>query len=287
MPLFQKPLNALILNKLTESKLAILIQYLRKLAILSLVLLFSSYQPAKKSNSNFRVKTIVIDAGHGGKDPGCVAGTLYEKDIALNIALRVGQLIEKNYPDINVIYTRKTDEFIELFERANIANKNKANLFICIHVNASTNKEQIGTETYVMGIEKSESNLEVSKRENSVVLMEDNYLSKYDGFDPNSPEAHIIFSLYQNAFLDQSLSLASKIEGQFKTKAKRISRGVKQAGFLVLWKTAMPSILVETGFISNPEERKYLTSDSGKTYLSSAIYKAFCEYKNEIEQTGK
>jgi N-acetylmuramoyl-L-alanine amidase len=256
---------------------------LRVTGLLVLIMVFSSYQPVRNNHSNFRVKTVVLDAGHGGKDPGCVSGKIYEKDIALTIALKLGRNIEKNFKDINVIYTRRTDTFIELRERPAIANRNKANIFISIHVNASKNPAQYGTETYVMGIEKTISNLEVSKRENDVILLEDNYKSKYDGFDPNSPEGNIIFSLYQNAFIDQSLSFASKIENQFKNRAKRESKGVKQAGFLVLWKTAMPSVLVETGFLSNAEEKQYLVTDTGQTRLSSSIYKAFCEFKNDLE----
>lgn len=254
---------------------------LRLLYVLVLIPLFSSYQPP--SYSKFRVKTIVIDPGHGGSDPGAVSGKTQEKDIALDISLKLGKMISDSFPDIKVIYTRKTDVFVELYQRAEIANKNNANLFICIHCNFCTASSAYGTETFTMGVHKNDANLEVAKRENSVILLENNYQKNYDGFDPNSPEANIIFSLYQNAYINQSISFASKVEAKFKNVAKRYSRGVKQAGFLVLWKTAMPSILIETGFISNPKEKTYLLSDDGKVKLSEAIYSAFKDYKKEIE----
>ena len=238
---------------------------------------------------------VVIDAGHGGHDSGCLGSKSKEKDIALKIALKLGDYIEENYPDVKVIYTRDKDVFIELHERATIANNAKADLFICIHANSACyfdkkkkkemcNKETKGAETWVMGLNKSEANLEVSKRENEVVLLEKDYTKQYDGFDPNSPEANIIFSLYQNAFLDQSLKMASYIQQEF-TKNGRNNRGVKQAGFLVLYKTTMPSILVETGFLSHPDEERYLNSDKGQTETAQAIYHAFKSYKHSVELT--
>ena len=263
------------------------IRLFETVVLILIILSFSTYAERKYTLSNFRVKTVIIDAGHGGKDPGAVNGKTYEKDIALSIALKLGNFIKANLKDVRVIYTRDTDEFIELFERANIANRNKANLFISIHCNTGPLNTMIGTETYAMGIEKNNSNLLVSKRENSVVILEENYIAKYDGFDPNSPEGNIIFSLYQNAYLDQSLNMASKVEKQMKLKAKRNSRGVKQAGFLVLWKTAMPSILIETGFISNPDEKKYLCSDTGQTNIANSVFKAFKEFKSELEAGAK
>jgi N-acetylmuramoyl-L-alanine amidase len=214
-------------------------------------------------------------------------GGIKEKNVALAIALKLGKIIEENCKDVHVIYTRKDDTFVELIERAGIANRNNADLFISVHCNAHHTSTPYGTETFAMGLHKTEENLQVAKRENAVVLMEENYKKKYDGFDPNSPEAGIIFSLYQDAFMEQSLHLASLIENQFKNKVKRNSRGVKQAGFLVLWKTTMPSILIETGFLSNTAERKYLTSESGQTYLASGVYRAFKEFKNEMEATRK
>ena len=231
------------------------------------------------------LSVVVIDPGHGGKDPGAVGKTAKEKDIVLSVALKLGNLIKKNYPNVKVLYTRDKDVFVELSERANVANRNNADLFISIHVNSvDGNTSSHGTETFVMGLHKNDANLAVAKRENSVILQEDNYSSKYDGFDPNDPESNIIFSLFQNAYSDQSLLLAASIEDEFKT-LKRYDRGVKQAGFLVLWKTAMPSILTELGFISNPEEEKYLKSDAGQTELAISIYNAFAKYKSQYDSS--
>jgi N-acetylmuramoyl-L-alanine amidase len=200
----------------------------------------------------------------------------------LKIALKLGEYIEKNYPEIKVIYTRKTDKFIELDERANIANKNKADLFISVHANAISNTKTYGTETWVMGLHKSEANLAVAKRENSVILKEDNYEEKYQGFD-NSTESIIMMSLIQNAYLESSVKLADKIEKQFKSKAGRNSRGVKQAGFIVLYKTTTPSVLVEVGFLTNVAEEKFLGGSEGQDLIASGIYRAFKEYKSEVE----
>jgi N-acetylmuramoyl-L-alanine amidase len=230
----------------------------------------------------FKIRTVVIDAGHGGKDPGTHGATLNEKDVVLKIALKLGEYIEKNYPEIKVIYTRKTDKFIELDERANIANKNKADLFISVHANAISNTKTYGTETWVMGLHKSEANLAVAKRENSVILKEDNYEEKYQGFD-NSTESIIMMSLIQNAYLESSVKLADKIEKQFKSKAGRNSRGVKQAGFIVLYKTTTPSVLVEVGFLTNVAEEKFLGGSEGQDLIASGIYRAFKEYKSEVE----
>lgn len=228
------------------------------------------------------VTTVVIDAGHGGKDPGCLGHKAKEKDICLAIALALGRDIEKNCPDVKVIYTRHDDNFVELFQRAEIANKNKADLFISIHCNSSPSPEAYGVETYVMGLYKSQANLNVAKKENSSILLENDYKKNYGGFDPNSPEAYIIFSLYQNAYIDQSIDLASKIEKQV-GKAGRFGRGVKQAGFLVIYKTTMPSMLVEAGFLTNPNEEAFLLTEEGKNTIAMSIYKAFREYKNERE----
>lgn len=231
----------------------------------------------------FGLKTVVIDAGHGGKDPGCSGLKYKEKDVALAVALKLGKFIEQNCKDVKVVYTRTTDVFLELQERAAIANRNNANLFICIHCNANPNKEAHGSETYVMGLHKTRGNLDVAKRENASILLEDNYKKKYEGFDPNSDEANIIFSFYQNTYLEQSLNLAAKIQKHYKEKAARVDKGVRQAGFLVLWKTAMPSLLTETGFLTNVEEEKFLGSEKGQEYIAVSIFKAFREYKDEIE----
>lgn len=229
------------------------------------------------------VRTVVIDAGHGGKDPGCSGIKHKEKDIALAVALKLGHYIEQNCKDVKVVYTRKTDVFVELQERAAIANRNNADLFICIHCNANPNKSAHGSETYVMGLNKTRGNLDVAKRENAAILLEDNYKQNYDGFDPNSDEANIIFNFYQNKYLEQSLNLASKIQKNYKEKAQRYDKGVRQAGFLVLWKTAMPSLLTETGFLTNVEEEQFLGSEKGQDYLALSIFKAFREYKDEME----
>ncbi len=229
------------------------------------------------------LRTVVIDAGHGGKDPGAIGknGTR-EKNVVLAIALGVGQMIKDHYPNVKVIYTRKSDVFIELHERSAISNRNKADLFISIHANALTRRDYYGTETYVMGLHKSEQNLAVAKRENAVILQEANYEKKYNGFDPSSPLGAIMLENYQNAYLSSSLNFASKVERYFK-KADRISRGVKQAGFLVLWETATPSVLIETGYLSNPTEEAFLASEEGQDKLSKAIFQAFEQYKNDMD----
>lgn len=232
----------------------------------------------------FAVKTVVIDAGHGGKDGGCVGSYSNEKDIALAISLKLGNYIKENFEDVNVIYTRKTDVFIELYERAKIANRNKADLFICVHVNSGGSASAKGTETYVMGLHKTESNLRVAQRENASILLEEDYETKYESFDPNSPESYIALTLRQSAFLDQSVSFAKEIQEQFEKRVGRVNRGVKQAGFLVLHQTAMPSVLIETGFLTNPDEEKFLNSTTGQDYMASAIYRAFKTYKKGIEE---
>ncbi len=230
-----------------------------------------------------KVKTVVIDAGHGGKDPGCHGSFAHEKDICLAIALKLGKFIEDHYEDVKVVYTRKTDVFLELHTRAKIANDNKADLFICIHVNAGGNGSAYGAETYVMGLHKSEANLAVAKRENASILYEDNYQKEYEGFDLNSDEGNIIFSLYQNKYLEQSISFASKVQHYFKTYAGRHDRGVRQAGFLVLVRTAMPSVLIETGFATHADEEKFLADEVGQGIMASAIFQAFVDYKKEVE----
>lgn len=223
--------------------------------------------------------TIVIDPGHGGKDPGAVGAISKEKDINLKVALAVGKLLESQQ-DIKVIYTRKTDVFVELDKRAEIANKNKADLFISIHSNASgSNRTVKGTETYTLGMHRAASNLEVAKRENSAIMLESNYEEKYEGFNPKSSESYIIFELMQDEYMKQSVSLADKIQKQFAYTAKRNNRGVHQAGFLVLRATSMPSCLIEVGYISTPDEERYLNSTDGVNGLSKSIYNAIKQYK--------
>lgn len=230
----------------------------------------------------FRIKKVVIDAGHGGKDPGCLGASIKEKEVCLSIALNLGKYIAENFSNVEVIYTRKTDIFLELHERAKIANDNKADLFICIHANSGP-ASVFGTETYVMGLHKSEANLEVAKRENSAILMEDNYKVQYEGFDPNSDESYIALSLLQGAHFEKSLNFASKFQKQM-SRLDRHNRGVKQAGFLVLYRTAMPSVLIETGFLTNKEEEKFLADSVCRAKMAYTIFEAFKEYKNEMEK---
>ncbi len=227
------------------------------------------------------VRTVVIDPGHGGRDFGAIGRHSREKDIALAISLKLGEYINAHLPEVEVIFTRNRDVFVPLHERAQIANDSKADLFISVHCNSSTNSRAAGTETFVMGLHRSQANLEVARRENKSILYEDDYLETYDGFDPNSPEANIIFSLYQNAYLEQSLRMAALVQDQFRERARRIDRGVKQAGFLVLYQVTMPGILVEAGFISNAREEQYLLSESGQAHIASAIFRAFRDYKEE------
>jgi len=239
------------------------------------------------NNSNskgYKVKKIIIDAGHGGKDSGALGRFSKEKDIALQIALELGKLIKKHMRDVTVLYTRQKDEFIPIYQRAHIANKNNADVFISIHCNAAEkNKTAQGIEIFTMGLETNSKNLAVTKRENSVILIEDNHKENYQGFDPKSPESHILFSLYQNAYTENSLKLAQNIESGFKKHTGRKSRGVKQDGLLVLWQTTSPSVLVEVGFISNPEEEKYLNQKIGQTKIATAIFEGFKKYKYDIE----
>jgi N-acetylmuramoyl-L-alanine amidase len=226
---------------------------------------------------------VVIDAGHGGKDPGTVGLKAREKDINLAVALRTGKYIKENLKDVKVIYTRDDDTFIGLAERAEVANRNKADIFISIHSNAVNDKRFTGAETWVLGQSKDEANLQLAMKENSVITFEKDYKAKYEGYDPNSVESFIIFSLMQNTYLKQSTEFASMIQDQFRDRVGRKDRGVKQSGFVVLWRTTMPSVLVELGFLSNAEEEKYLISETGQDYLASAIYRAFRDYKHTID----
>ena len=223
---------------------------------------------------------LVIDAGHGGKDPGAVNGKNQEKSINLNVALKMGQLIEENCKDVNVIYTRKTDVFVELYKRADIANKAGADMFISVHTNSSKNKSANGAETYLLGVEenRTSANLNAALEENKAILLENDYEAHYEGYDPNSPESMIIFEFMQNEYQKESLKMAQFTQNQMISSAKRPDRGVHQAGYLVLWKSTMPSILIELGFISNDAECKYLVSQKGVDEMAQSLYKAFCEY---------
>jgi N-acetylmuramoyl-L-alanine amidase len=237
------------------------------------------------SEAAYQIKTVVIDPGHGGYDSGCLGAGSQEKHLALKISKQVKKQLEAQYPGVQVLMTRYSDVFIPLHKRAAIANKAKADLFISIHCNAlSASKVTKGTETYVLGLHKADENLKVAKRENASVLLEDNYENNYD-FDPNSDQGHIMLSMYQNAFLEQSISFAEKVEKNMASVAKRRSRGVKQAGFLVLHQTTMPSVLVETGFLTNAIDEKYLKTENGQRQIAASILKAFSEYKREVEKT--
>lgn len=228
---------------------------------------------------NFKV---IIDAGHGGKDPGAIGKVGKEKDINLGVALRLGEMIKDKHPGVKVIFTRDDDFFVELQERANIANRSKAQLFISIHTNSSKSNEARGTETYTMGLRRSNENLEVAKRENSVILLENDYKVKYEGFDPTSSESYIMFELLHDRFIDQSIGFASSIQKEFRS-VDLVDRGVRQDVFLVLRNTGMPSVLVEVGYISNPNEEAFLISKAGQDKIASSIYSAFCQFKRNYD----
>jgi N-acetylmuramoyl-L-alanine amidase len=227
--------------------------------------------------------TVVIDAGHGGKDPGAIVGKAHEKDIVLAIALKLGTYIKERLPDVRVIYTRSTDVFIPLFERSVIANKNNADLFISIHANYCTTPSIKGTETYVLGLHRSEDNLNVAKRENSVILLEKDHTTRYEGFDPNLSESYIMFELIQNTHLDQSVAFARILQDSFHKRAQRANRDVRQLGLLVLREAAMPAVLIETGYLSNQSEANYLMSDEGRTAIALSIFNSFKLYKEKFE----
>lgn len=252
-----------------------------------LLLLIPALSPAQESG--VRLRTVVIDAGHGGHDPGAISkfSKLSEKQINLDLALRLGAKIEKEYPDVKVIYTRKTDRFVELAERGNIANRNHADLFISIHVNSAGSSAASGTETFVMGTDKSRSNMEVCKRENAVILLEDDYSTTYEGFDPDNPESYIIFNLMQNAHFEQSIAFASLVQQQFiKNGPIKKSRGVRQAPLMVLWRTTMPSVLVEVGFLSNSSDRTLLNQAINRQKIADDIYRAFASFKKQYDAGG-
>jgi N-acetylmuramoyl-L-alanine amidase len=226
--------------------------------------------------------TVVLDAGHGGKDPGALGKRSKEKDIVLDIVLRVGSYL-KNHEDVKVVFTRNTDIFIELDRRAKIANEAKANLFISIHCNANEKTSPNGTEVFIMGLNKTEANLAVAMKENSAALLEDNHEDRYDGIDPNSSEAYIAFSLFQNIYIERSLKMAQLVIKNMNEHVKLVDRGTTQAPFFVLYRTAMPSILIETGFISNLSDESVLISDAGKERIAYSVYCAILSFRNETE----
>jgi N-acetylmuramoyl-L-alanine amidase len=259
-----------------------ILTYNRNLLYLLFFALFcSAFGFGQNSTTEQRtIKTVVIDAGHGGKDPGCHGASANEKTVCLNIALKLGESIKKKYPGIKVIYTRDKDVFVELDERANIANKSKADLFICIHANAAS-ATAYGAETYVLGLHRTESQQKVAERENSTIYLEEDKGEKYKDFDL-SPDAIIARQIQLKVFLDQSISFADKLQKEF-TKLGRYNRGVKQAGFLVLYKTTMPSVLIETGFLTNPSEEKFLSDTVGQRKMAASMFSAFEKYKMELE----
>lgn len=236
------------------------------------------------AQSRQKITTVVIDAGHGGKDPGAIGKKSKEKDITLKIAKMTGDYIKQHCPDVNVIYTRKSDVFVSLLRRAQIANENNADVFISIHCNANASPSPYGVETFVMGEHRNNQNLEVAKLENASILYEDNAAEDYSDFNPNSTEAYIMLKFFQNEHKSASLDLAERIQHQLVKRVGRRDRGVQQAGFLVLYKTVMPSVLVEIGFLSNPAEERFLLSKEGQTYIASALFRAFRDYKKEYEK---
>lgn len=226
---------------------------------------------------------VVIDAGHGGNKPGAIGSKYKEKDVTLAVAIKLGKLINENLKTVKVYYTRVIDQDIDLYKRSSVANKINADLFLSIHCNSATNKNAAGTETYAMGLGKTESNLEVAKKENAEILTEKGSAENYQGFDLNSPEGDILLSLYQNAYLQNSLDFAAKIQAQYSKHVPMKSRGVHQANFVVLWKAAMPAVLTEIGFISNPKEEEYIGSEYGQWVIASCIFRAICEYRNKVD----
>lgn len=248
------------------------------LAVAPVVLL--SFVSPQKAVEVQTIKTVVIDAGHGGKDPGCNGASAYEKNVCLSMALMLGKQIREKYPNIKVVYTRDKDVFIELDERAHIANKANADLFICIHANAAS-ASAYGTETYVLGLHRTDAQAKIAERENSTIYLEDDGGQKYKNFDM-SPDAIIARQLQLSVFLDQSILFAGKLQSEFKNIG-RYDRGVKQAGFLVLYKTTMPSVLIETGFLTNPTEEKFLADTTGQKKMAGAMFAAFEKYKAQLE----
>jgi N-acetylmuramoyl-L-alanine amidase len=282
-----------------------------------LISVLSSFHKFKDEPKR-KVKIIVIDPGHGGKDPGCNGVKCKEKDVALAVALKFGKLIEDKIKDVKVVFTRKTDVFVELEDRAKIANDNNADLFISIHCNAAgkpvmikdkktgkmrpktfknskgkiivletSNPKPYGSETYVMGLKNEEGKMKVAQRENAAMLLEDNYETKYQGFDPNSEESYIIMSNYTSSYVLQSASLALGIQEQYSKKAGRVDKGVHRQSIWVLWRTSMPSVLTEIGYLTNPEEEKFLGSEKGQDYLASCLFRAFRKYKDDQEGIKK
>lgn len=257
--------------------------YYKAFILLFLGVIVSGYSfSSEQRTKNEKTMVVVIDPGHGGKDPGAVNKGIREKDVVLGIGLKLGKLLNDNYSDVKVVFTRSTDVFIPLIERSRIANRNKADLFISIHANHCGTPSTRGTETFVLGLHRSADNLEVAKKENSVILLEEDYKENYEGFDPNLSESYIMFELVQDIYMDQSLSFADAIQNQFKTHlTNTLNRGVKQAGFLVLRQSSMPSVLIESGFLSNQSEANFLNSSVGQQNIAASIFEAFRKFKSK------
>ncbi|MCQ2346671.1 MAG: N-acetylmuramoyl-L-alanine amidase [Paludibacteraceae bacterium] len=228
--------------------------------------------------------TVVIDAGHGGKDPGAVGTYTYEKNLNLAVALETGKMIREAYPEVNVVFTRDSDVFLPLQARADTVNKRNADLFICIHTNSSDSRQACGAETYILGTDKMEQNLDVAMRENAVIKLESDYETAYQGFDPNSIDSYIMFELMQNQYIDQSLQFASLVQQRFLEKLPLADRGVRQAAYWVLLKSACPSVLIEMGFISNPKEERFLASAEGQHEVAQVLYESFCSFYHKPAQ---
>lgn len=262
------------------------LERLLRLLIAAFTILVMAAPSLGQGRDPHRIRTVVIDAGHGGKDPGALGTGRYktsEKHVALNVSLMLGRLINEAYPDVKVVYTRSDDRFVELMERSIIANRAKADLFISIHCNSNEKSDPYGVETYVMGLHKTEANMKVAMKENAAILLEEGHELKYGGYDPKRPESQIELSLRQNVHLDQSLQFSALAQKHFKERAGRMDRGVKQAGFLVISYTTMPAVLVELGFLSNPAEEDFLQSEQGQEKLAMALMQAFREYKGAME----
>ena len=262
---------------------------MKRIITIFIVLLVAAGPVFSQKKETYRVRTVVIDPGHGGAKPGAQGKHSQEKAITLSVAKKFGKLIEDNYPDVKVIYTRTTDVDISLAERAHIANRNKADLFISIHANSHPTSTPTGVETFVMGLSESRANLEVAKKENADILLEADYKNNadYSGFDPNAPETYVMLTMFQNAFIDKSLNLAQAIQNQYKQNIRTINRGVKQAELYVLYKTTCPSVLTEIGFISNANEENYMLSDEGQAKIAVCLFNAFMTYKSTEEGTDR
>lgn len=255
-----------------------------KITTLLLFLLFiisSNDYILKAQNKTRHLRVVCIDPGHGGRDPGAITKGLYEKELVLDVGLRLGKLIKKNFKDVKVLYTRNKDKSVGLYERAQFANDKHADLYISVHANSASSRAY-GTETFVFGLNKTESNLEVSMKENSVIEYEKDSDVKYKGFDPRKPESYIMFNMVQNHHREQSIQFANLVEKEFK-RSKRKSRGVQESSLIVLIKAAMPAVLIEVGFITNKKEKQYLKSSRGRGIIARNIFNAFKRYKKSLE----